>query len=182
MQGYADGHGKECFPLSQVILKNINLCLVQKLMLKTTFVKLKDLVPKLRAEAETKSPSQLGFNEDGVYDPSDYRTFYHLLTSKNNRGMDFLFQECLRAVILLKILLESERFFINEAGIPFTPSSEDLIFTGGIIFHHCLNVDTNNGIVLDLEVRILFKQILFNKYKCAKNDNPLLLYISCISL
>lgn len=124
-------------------------------MLKTTFVKLKVLVPKLRTETETKHPSRLGFNEDGVYDPSDYRTFYHLLTNKNNRNIENLFDQCLMAVIMLKFLLVSEKFFINEAGIPFTPSSEDLIFTGGILFHHLLNVDANNGTVLELEVCVL---------------------------
>ncbi|XP_063597194.1 SET and MYND domain-containing protein 4-like [Penaeus indicus] len=147
-QGLAGEHQNECIFSFE---EDESFCLVRELMMKTTFVKLKDLVPKLRTEKETQHPSRLGFNENGVYDPSDYRTFYHLLTNKDNRKIDSLFSDCILAVMLLKLLLLSEKFFTNEAGIPFTPSSEDLIFTGGILFHHFLNINANNATIMELE-------------------------------
>ena len=62
-------------------------------------------------------PIQVGFNEEGVYDASDYRTIYTLVGNTKQRGVGDLFKRGLMAAFMLRIL-ELTPFFFNGGSDP----------------------------------------------------------------
>ena len=60
---------------------------------------------------------QVGFNEEGVYDASDYRTIYTLVGNTKQRGVGDLFKRGLMAAFMLRIL-ELTPFFFNGGSDP----------------------------------------------------------------
>ena len=59
----------------------------------------------------------MGFNEEGVYDASDYRTIYTLVGNTKQRGVGDLFKRGLMAAFMLRIL-ELTPFFFNGGSDP----------------------------------------------------------------
>ena len=67
--------------------------------------------------AKQNSQFKVGFNEEGVYDASDYRTIYTLVGNTKQRGVGDLFKRGLMAAFMLRIL-ELTPFFFNGGSDP----------------------------------------------------------------
>ena len=85
-----------------------------KIYLEYVVNKVKDELSRPETE---NPPEKLGYNEDGVYDASDYRTIYTLIGNTGQRGVGDLFKRGLMAAFMLK-MLELTPFFFNGGSDP----------------------------------------------------------------
>ncbi|KAK7086995.1 hypothetical protein SK128_000849 [Halocaridina rubra] len=132
-------HMKECNILQafdEMDLSDNHAALALKCVIQASFIKLKEILPKLNSENLALSPENLGFDDNGKFDSADYRSVYHVVSTKNLKSPDAINQACIVAFVLTKILHLSEKFFITEEGIPIIPRYEDFILTGTALMHH----------------------------------------------
>ncbi|KAK8740202.1 hypothetical protein OTU49_003099 [Cherax quadricarinatus] len=141
-EGLSGCHWQECPILPTLYLPDMGRrhALAYRVMTKTSYAKLKELIPLLRLEAEEKSPMNLGFNNEGIYDVEHYRTVYHLKTNIEKHSSEAVVERCLEAFIITKLLHLSGRYFLTSDGEPFTPSHEDFVLTGSTLVHHMMNL------------------------------------------
>lgn len=138
-----------------------NSVLACRLMTQTTFNQLKKLVPVYLAEAAARAPASLGFDSEGKYVSSDYRTVYHLVGNKESRSVSDLFKRCAMAVVVTKLLEQSSKFFVDDAGKAVTPTLGDLVLTGSTLFKHMMNLPCNAHSITEMKVRkILYKKLI----------------------
>lgn len=159
----ASYHGQECSTLAALAALDIgkNAVLAYRILMQTTFLRLKELVPEFQEEVLITLPEKLGFNRNGIYDSSDYRTIFHLVTNKESRSVSDLFKRCAMAFILLKLLEKSHKFFVNADGTEFVPSQEDILFSGIILFTHMMSLPCNAHSIAELEVSTVQQTELF---------------------
>ncbi|XP_047484350.1 SET and MYND domain-containing protein 4-like isoform X2 [Penaeus chinensis] len=143
-KGLAGSHGKECRVLP-TLLNHMYMLMSYRLLMQTTHTRVKGLVPILREEAKTRKKADLGLNDDSVYDSFDYRTLYHLTTNTNQLSALHLLGLCISAVVVTKLLRESQQYFVDDSGVAFTPSTEDLLLTGSAAFHHNLTFNCSGA-------------------------------------
>lgn len=162
IQALASYHGPECEILPSLTALDMgkNSVLACRMIIQTTFSQLKKLVPVYLAEAIEKGPSSLGFDDKGMYVSSDYRTVYHLVGNKEARSVSDLFKRCAMAVCLVKLLQQSSTFFVDDAGVPFTPSMEDLVLTGSTFFRHMMNLPCNAHSITEMKVSIYITSVI----------------------
>lgn len=129
-----------------------NSVLACRIMTQTTFSQLKKLVPLYLAEAKERAPASLGFDSVGNYISSDYRTIYHLVGNKESRSVGDLFKRCAMAVVLVKLLEQSSKFFVDDAQESFTPTLGDLVLIGSILFRHMMNLPCNAHSLTEMKV------------------------------
>ena len=98
-----------------------------------------------------KDPVLSGCNENGVYDPSDYSTIYHLVTHSSDRSISDMFHRTVIAVFLLKCL-EGGGFFQIQGE---TVSQSERVFIGSLILRHLQNLPCNAHEVSNLELDLL---------------------------
>ncbi|CAL4153766.1 unnamed protein product [Meganyctiphanes norvegica] len=125
-----------------------------RILIKLTFVELKNIVPILKQETKRETRSKQGFNSDGYYDSKEYRTVYHLENNINERKSMELFCKCVRAFLLLNILKESKKFFVEKSGEILIPSNEDFILTGSTILNHLLALPLNTYALYGCQIDI----------------------------
>merc|ERR1719342_15800 len=101
-------HGVECPLLPTLAGLNLgkNPILAHKMLTKMSFPELKELIPKLKNEINSKYPIFNGFNESGNYISKEYRTVYNLMTNAGERSVSDLFNKCARAVIVTKLMTQ----------------------------------------------------------------------------
>ncbi|XP_066974929.1 uncharacterized protein [Macrobrachium rosenbergii] len=134
------------WPLCNVVLPSLVamkmdsiVMLAAHVLTQTTFLKAKEMVEELKNEE--KLPGQLqGFNQDGIFKSSDYRSVYHLVTNEDKRSEEERFIAGAEAFALTKLLKESNRYFIDESGRPFIPTYEDMLLTGSLVVRHLMNL------------------------------------------
>lgn len=164
-EALASYHHQECKILPALTALDLgkNSVLAYRILIQTSHARLKDLVSLCLNEALEKSPETLGFNDSGKYLSNDYKTIYHLVTNKESRTVSDLFKRCAMALILTKLLQESQQFFVNAEGQPFPPSREDIILTGCTLFVHMMNLPCNAHSITELKVNALkFALTLFS--------------------
>ncbi|XP_069188939.1 LOW QUALITY PROTEIN: SET and MYND domain-containing protein 4 [Procambarus clarkii] len=156
IRGLASYHGRECCTISALAALDMgkNSVLAYRLVIQTSYIYLQDTVPILLSEAWQCAPETLGFNDSGIYDSSDYRTIYHLVTNKKSRSVSDLFKRCAMALILTKLLQESRTFFVNAMGEPFVPTHNDILLTGCTLFVHMMNLPCNAHSITSLQVDV----------------------------
>lgn len=166
LHGLASYHGRECsiLPALAALDMGKNSVLAYRILIQTSYIQLKDIVPVFISEAMERTPETLGLNDKGIYDSSDYRTIYHLVTNKENRSVSDLFKRCVMAFTLTKLLQESQQFFIDVTGMPFSPSYDDVLLTGCTLFVHMMNLPCNAHSITELQVNIFFF-IFFDTYQ-----------------
>jgi hypothetical protein len=96
--------------------------LAMRILTSSGKIYLEYVINKLREEAEGRrtrpdASRLMGFNEDFVYDPADYRTIHTLVANSKHRGVGDLFKRSLMALYLLRIL-EMTPFFYNGGADP----------------------------------------------------------------
>lgn len=165
IEGMTGCHWQECpvLPMFRVINFRDHQIRAYRLMMKVGYAALKELVPQLQSEAINQPPETLGFNSDGIYDGSTYRSVFHLVTNKEKRPKDDIWKRCMQAFVVTKLLEKSKRFFITSDGVAFTPSQEDFVRTGSTIIHHLMSFSCNSrAIQLFLVQYILSEQYFLN--------------------
>lgn len=139
-----------------------NSVLACRIMTQTTFSQLKKLIPLYLTEAKERAPASLGFDSVGNYISSDYRTIYHLVGNKESRSVGDLFKRCAMAVVLVKLLEQSSKFFVDDAGESFTPTLGDLVLIGSTLFRHMMNLPCNAHSLTEMKVRnIQYKEFVY---------------------
>lgn len=152
-------HWQECrvLPTLYELGNKAFMCLPCRVMIKTSHIKIKKMIPLLQQEVKDQPPETLGFNKDGIYDSTDYRSVYHLVTNKEKRDETGYFKFSMRAFILTK-LLQQGHYFLDDHGNPFTPSHEDIILTGSTLIHHLMNLQSNSAEINYWEENVLDHQ------------------------
>ena len=120
-----------------------NAQLVLRLVVQTSFTKLKDFVPSYEKELQETSPEKVGYNEDGVYDSTDYSTIYGLVTNKEQRSVADMFKRASIAYVLTKLLVYGQNFFSGCISNFVEPSKEEIVLIGCAIMTHLMNVPCN---------------------------------------
>lgn len=154
--GMTSFHTVECVMLPTLIDIGIDKNALQtyRLVIKETYRKLKNYVPILRKEANEKPRYTHGFNEEGIYDTTDYRAIYHLEGNIPSRSVLDLFHKSTKAYLITSMLHQTKKFFVNELGKAFTPSEEDLILTGSVVLNHLLNLPQNTFAITEFQVNL----------------------------
>ncbi|CAL4067727.1 unnamed protein product, partial [Meganyctiphanes norvegica] len=131
-------HNDECEILPTLISLNMDKKSIQtlRLILQSTFLKLRNSVSRLKHEKLTKTEQKHGFNSDGIYNSNDYRTVYHLEGNTKHISTADLFQNCGMAFLLTKLLINDKDFFVDENNQKFEPEIQDITFLGSTILHH----------------------------------------------
>ncbi|KAK4323225.1 hypothetical protein Pmani_006056 [Petrolisthes manimaculis] len=135
-------HGQECNTLATLAALHIGNIpvLAFRILMQTTYSQLKEMVPIFQEEVLNIPAEKLGFNRNGIYDSSEYRPIFHLVTNKESRSALELFIKCAMAFVLLKLLEKSHHFLVNADGTVFTPSQEDILLSGSTLFTHIMNL------------------------------------------
>ncbi|XP_064096337.1 SET and MYND domain-containing protein 4-like [Macrobrachium nipponense] len=137
-KGLAGVHARECkiLPyLMELQISDEEVCNAFRTIIHTTFRALREKLPVLQREAKELPPEKFGFDENGIYSSSDYRSVYHISAYNNKKPIVKLYNYCIIAFILTKILHRSKSFFIDELGNAFDPSDEDYIATGTALLY-----------------------------------------------
>lgn len=158
IQGLSYFHRQECniLPTLAALDMGKNSVLAYRILTHTTHKKLKALMPELLEESKHKAPESLGFNTQGIYSSSDYKTIYHLVHNKEQRSVSDLFKRCAMALTLTKLMIASKNHFVAEDGKPVMPTQEDILLTGCTLFIHMMNLPCNAHSVTELEVMVHF--------------------------
>lgn len=151
--GLAGDHWIECRILPTVVALGLaNRNLTYKLLKSFSYKNLSCMLKELEKDTPDK-PEEAGMNKNGIYNSASYQTVYHLCTNKDGQPFEFLIVQCQLAFIMTKLLVLSERFFIDDNGEPFTPSREELITTGGVLLSHVLKIRCNLFEIRDVKMK-----------------------------
>lgn len=110
--------------------------------MKSSYDQLRKQLSLIEEENNEQTPERKGFNEKGIYDSSDYRTVYHLVTNKELLSLDETFEICLTAFVLTKLIVASDKFFV-DSGVPFVPNKKELIMIGNLLSLHIMSIRNN---------------------------------------
>lgn len=135
---------KAICPISACIRTyNIDLynLLVLRIVTSLGLNQLKEKVAKYETE-NVRDLSQLGFNENGQYCSSDYRTVYHLETNLKKRDIKHTLKYAYNAVFTVLMLLKTS-FFGSNIDVHCSSTKEDIILTGSVILRHILSFNCN---------------------------------------
>jgi len=151
-------HKIECQHLDLITGANLgkNAMLAFRILTSSGKIYLEYVVNKVKEEMEKPEtegggPEKVGFNEEGVYDASDYRTIYTLVGNTKQRGVGDLFKRGLMAAFMLRIL-ELTPFFFNGGSDPRNVKLQDKVLVGGILLTHLQNLPCNAHTLEELEV------------------------------
>ncbi len=134
--------------------------LAMRILTSSGKIYLEYVIGKLREEAEAAHRARVpaaeaertrGFNEEGIYDPADYRTVHTLVANSRHRGVGDLFKRSLMALYLLRIL-EMTPFFYNGGADPRNVSLQDKKAMGAVILKHLQNLPCNAHEVSEMEI------------------------------
>lgn len=144
-------HFAECKNLKHIHSTGKYGHLALRAVIKTGLCQLRDVVSI--AESSVNDPKNLGCNDAGVYDPSDYTPIYHLVGHAEDRVVNDLFQRTVTAVYLLKCIQETS-FFDDSQGtqdIDMLPE-ESIIFVGSMILRHLQSFPCNAHEISELQL------------------------------
>ncbi|CAL4089349.1 unnamed protein product, partial [Meganyctiphanes norvegica] len=158
-EGIAKFHQVECCILPTLIELDMGITpiLTYRVLAQIPLLQLKSIIPKLEVEKHQKTRQLQGFNDQGVYDSSDYETLFHLEGNFGARDLNDLLEKCCKAFILTKMLIKSKCYFVDEHGTPFEPSLYDVILVGSTVFMHLINIQPNSLEICEYQVVPLYK-------------------------
>lgn len=144
----------ECSILPTLIRLNMtsNAFLALRMFAEMGYESLKTSVSLLQEETGQKSPKEKGLDGDGVYDSASYRTVFNLITNREKRGSNDLLKRTMEAFVLLKLLIMSGQYFVDESGQPINITEDDLIFTGAMLMHHMMTLWCNADTIGEMQV------------------------------
>ena len=148
----------ECQQLNLILDAGVgkNAMLSMRILTSSGKIYLEYVINKLREEAELRkgradASRMLGFNEDGMYDPADYRTIHTLVANSKHRGVGDLFKRSLMALYLLRVL-EMTPFFYNGGSDPRNVALKDKVMMGAVVLKHLQNLPCNAHELSEMEL------------------------------
>jgi len=157
VEAWESFHKIECQQLDMILGSNIgkNAMLAFRILTSSGKIYLEYVVNKVREESSRPEaenpPEKIGYNEDGVYDASDYRTIYTLVGNTKQRGVGDLFKRGLMAAFMLR-MLELTPFFFNGGSDPRNVKLQDKVLVGGILLTHLQNLPCNAHELSEVEI------------------------------
>ncbi|CAL4064349.1 unnamed protein product, partial [Meganyctiphanes norvegica] len=118
------------------------------------FIELKTRVPTLRKEVHEKHRQYHGFDENSVYDSEKYQSVYHMEGNFTKRTVNQLLHLCTVSFIMVKMLIESKQYFIDETGCLFEPTESDIVLVGSVCLDHICKVLCNSAEIDEYQVKI----------------------------
>ncbi|XP_066940518.1 SET and MYND domain-containing protein 4-like [Macrobrachium rosenbergii] len=105
---------------------------------------------------------------------SDFRAVYHLCTNKDRSSFEFLFLQCQISFVLMKLLLQSERFFVDKNGDPIVPDQNAILRTGAVLLANAIKLHFNPYQIFDVKLREpvasgVFPALSFINHSCYPN-------------
>lgn len=145
----------ECSILPTLIRLNMtnNATLALRMFSEIGFPNLVSKVSSLQTEESTTNEKEKGL-DGGVYDSANYGTVYNLVTNRKKRGTNDLLKRTMEAFVLLKLLILSEEYFVDESRKKLEVTEEDLIFTGAMLMHHMMILWCNADTIGEMQVCI----------------------------
>ena len=151
-------HKVECQQLNLILDAGVgkNAMLSMRILTSSGKIYLEYVINKLREESEARkgradATRMLGFNEDGIYDPADYRTIHTLIANSKHRGVGDLFKRSLMALYLLRVL-EMTPFFYNGGSDPRNVALKDKVMMGAVVLKHLQNLPCNAHELSEMEL------------------------------
>ncbi|CAL4075766.1 unnamed protein product, partial [Meganyctiphanes norvegica] len=138
MIGLQKFHWAECPSLPALANLGRTACLIKthRIITQTSYPFVIKMLPKLKEQTQEKLRQEQGVNENGIYESSDYESVYFLDANLNNRSVSEFIHLSAGAFIIVNILIESGRFFIDDNGQQFEPSKEEIIQIGAVCINH----------------------------------------------
>ncbi|XP_045135937.1 SET and MYND domain-containing protein 4-like [Portunus trituberculatus] len=146
LNGLAGCHKVECSILHTLARLNMsnNAVLAIRLFSDMGYINLKSMVPPLQEKANSTERQEL--DDAGVYNSGNYRTVYSLVTNKDKRGVNDLLKRTMESFVLLKLLLLTDEYFVDNFGNKLYVDDDEVLFTGTMLMHHMMvlwcNADT----------------------------------------
>ena len=135
-------HKFECEYLDFVRQSRINVfgTLALRAVTRTPIEKIVELMDKIKKVPYEEPDLRLaGCDKDGIYRPGDYDTMLNLVGHTEKRTMEDLFKRSLQAVMLLKVLAESDYFDAAKA----SDTHNMKMFVGSLLLHHLQSFPCN---------------------------------------
>ncbi|CAL4060325.1 unnamed protein product [Meganyctiphanes norvegica] len=154
VDGWNKYHRVECPLLAEISALKFPCFQAFRILIQIPYPKLKDLVSKLQQDAKRKTRKLQGFNENSVYDSSDYRTAYFLEGNIEKRKAIHLIELCAMSFMLTKMLLKSERYLKDSSGKSFEVSKTDILFIGSTLLTHLTGVACNSCELIELQMNV----------------------------
>ncbi|KAK7084937.1 hypothetical protein SK128_013959 [Halocaridina rubra] len=101
------------------------------------------IIDEVKKEKRVKL-EEAGRNSQGIYSSNSYRPVYRLCSHKEKLSFEQLLEFCQIAYVLTKLLIKSERYFVDEKGVPYVPSKNDCIATGAIVLSNIIKLEHNS--------------------------------------
>ena len=153
LNGLAGCHKTECpilYTLQRLNMSN-NAVLVIRLFADMGYMKLKSVVPPLQEESLAKTHKQ-GLDNAGMYNSGDYRTVFSLVTNKRKRGVNDLLKRTMEAFVLLKLLLLTDDYYVDNFGNKICVKEDAIMFTGTMLMHHIMMLWCNADTIGEIQV------------------------------
>lgn len=154
LNGLAGCHKVECpilYTLSRLNMSN-NAVLVMRLLADTGYINLKSMVPQLQQEESSTKTLNRGLDDGGVYNSGNYRTVFNLATNKKKRGVNDLLKRTMEAFVLLKLLLLSDEYFVDNFGNKIILKEDEILFMGAMMMHHMMMLWCNADTIGEIQV------------------------------
>ncbi|XP_068236228.1 SET and MYND domain-containing protein 4-like isoform X2 [Palaemon carinicauda] len=171
----ASEHWLECkIQPTLVALDLARRFLAIKLLRVSTYSEFNDLLEILRRE-ESEYNQQLATNAPISWKiSSDFRAVYHLCTNKIHSSFEFLFMQCQISFLLIKLLMKTERYFVDEEGHPIEPTRSAVIKTGSVVLANAIKLHFNPYQVYDVKLKVpvasgMFPALSFINHSCYPN-------------
>lgn len=159
LNGWNSFHKKECQILPTILSLGLpavnNLVQGLRIISKTSYLDLKDKVNEIRNKNKNISPLCKGFNENGIYDSFSYEAAYNLVGNIKERDPEFMIVICCWVFMVIEILIDSEQYYVDREGKPFTPKDEDIVLIGSCLLHHILSIYCNCFGVNETKINVL---------------------------
>ncbi|CAL4111080.1 unnamed protein product, partial [Meganyctiphanes norvegica] len=153
--GWLNFHKLECENMHAMIkLGSSVLPKVYKIIAQLPFTEFKNIIPQLEKEIKNKPRHLHGFDDDSVYSSTTYPPIFHLEGNFAHRSVSQLIHLCALAFILVKMLVNSKLYFVNELGKQINPSEDDFVLVGSTAFHHMGKVLCNSAEVGEYQINV----------------------------
>ena len=135
-----------------------NAVLVMRLFADMGYINLRSMVPPL--QEKTNATHEQALDDAGVYNSGNYRTVYNLVTNKDKRGINDLLKRTMESYVLLKLLLLTDEYFVDNFGNKLYVSDDEMLFTGTMLMRHMMVLWCNADTIGEMQVGTLRIAIL----------------------
>ncbi|XP_068233022.1 uncharacterized protein [Palaemon carinicauda] len=151
-EALAEDHWLECAILPTLDALGLHHRNLAYKMLKTlNYNRLMELVDETDNKNTKRKKKTKGYarRKSSASPSSSYRCWENMCTNLEKQTFEYLFVQCQTAFMLTQLLIRCKRFFVDEEGVAFDPSREQVIKTGAVILSNILKVRSNALEIVD---------------------------------